>query len=136
MTAEPPRILVIDDDEALARLLEVAFRTTSAEVVTHSRGYGVLQLVATHRPALVVLDVMMPGLDGPSVLELLRQDPELSRTRVVLWSAMAREQLAEAAEAAGADGYLEKTVGPRELVAQVTQWLMMWDGVQIGAGAT
>lgn len=136
MTEEPPRILVIDDDEALARLLEVAFRTTRAQVVTHTRGYGVLQLVATHRPVLVVLDAMMPGLDGPSVLELLRQDPELSGTRVVLWSAMPREELAAAAEAAGADGYLEKTVGPRQLVDQVRQWLMAWDGVEIASEAT
>lgn len=133
MIDEPPRILVIDDDEDLSRLLAVAFRRTKAKVVTHSRGYGVLQLVATHRPAVVILDVMMPGLDGSSVLELLRQDPELSKTRVVLWSAMPYDTLRERAEAAGADGFIEKVRGPAALVAQITEWLRLWQGLDISA---
>ncbi|MGE0785567.1 MAG: response regulator [Sandaracinaceae bacterium] len=131
MSAAAPVILVIDDDEALLRLVELAFRSTRARVVTHARGYGALALIGSERPDVVILDAMMPGLDGPSVLELVRADGELRTTRVVLWSALPKDQLAERAERGGADGYLEKTVGARQLVDQVAHWLLTWDGVAI-----
>ncbi len=128
---EPPRILVIDDDEALVRLLELAFRGTRARVDSHTRGYGALQRLAELRPALVILDLTMPGLDGASVLELIREDPELRGTRVVLWSALPAARIAEVARQGGADGFLEKTTRPRELVERVRGWLQAWDGVAL-----
>lgn len=87
---ERPVILVVDDDPATARLMELALRTTRAQVVTHYRAFGLLEAIAAHKPALVVLDVMMPGLDGPSLVQLVRADPELARTRIVLWSGSIR----------------------------------------------
>lgn len=131
IAVDPPCILVVDDDPASARLLEVAFRTTRARVVKHARAFGVLEAVAEHRPVLVVLDVMMPGLDGPSLVELLRADPELARTRVVLFSAIDRADLVRRGAACGADAVLEKVVGPRAAVDQLCAWLREWDALAL-----
>ena len=128
----PPRILVIDDDEACARLLEVAFRRTRAEVVRQSRSFGALSRVAEVQPVAVILDVTMPGLDGPSIVELLRADPELSGTRVILWSALPREDLERRAAECGADAFYEKVASASAFVTQVASWLAQWDGVDLG----
>jgi putative two-component system response regulator len=132
MSEQPPCILVVDDDDSNTRLMELAFRGTNAEVVAHNRAFGVLQLIATHRPVVVILDVMMPGLDGPSLVELVRDDPELRGTRIVLWSAMDKAALEQAGAQCGADGVVEKTRGPRALVDQISSWLSEWDGVVLG----
>ncbi len=129
--SEPPCVLVVDDDPPTARLLEVAFRRTRAKVVTHHRAFGVLEAVALHRPVLVVLDVMMPGLDGPSLVELLRADRDLARTRVVLWSALDLDDLTARGERCGADGVLEKVRGPRAAVDQICAWLLDWDALDL-----
>ena len=126
-----PAVLVVDDDPAMARLLELALSTTRARVLTHRRAFGVLELVAEHRPSLLVLDVMMPGLDGPSLVELIRSDPELARTRVVLWSALDRDELRRRGAACGADGVIEKVAGVRALIDQLSDWLRDWDGVAL-----
>lgn len=131
MHAEPPRILVVEDDPAAARLLQVAFRATRAEVVIQPRAFGVLEAVAAQRPLVVVLDVMMPGLDGPSLVELLRADPELSRTRVVLWSALDGAELARRGRACGADAVLEKIAGPRAAVDRIAEWVRDWHGIEL-----
>ncbi len=131
MPSEPPVILVVDDDPDNVRLLELALRPTRAQVVTQTRAFGLLEAIAAHRPALVVLDVMMPGLDGPSLVELVRADPELSDTRVVLWSAIDGADLARRALACRADGSIEKVAGPRAAVDRICEWLLEWDGIAL-----
>lgn len=128
---ERPVILVVDDDPATARLMELALRTTRAQVVTQHRAFGLLEAIAAHKPALVVLDVMMPGLDGPSLVQLVRADPELARTRIVLWSALDPGDLARRALACGADASLEKVVGPRAAVDRICEWLRAWDSIEL-----
>ncbi len=83
MSPNPAVILVIDDDEQMLRLVELAFRGTRARVVRQHGGFGALTAIATHRPALVLLDVTMPGLDGPSLVELVRADGELKMRQVL-----------------------------------------------------
>lgn len=126
-----PRILVIEDDEACARMLEIAFRTTRAEVTIQMGAFGALTAIASLRPVLVILDVTMPGLDGPSIVELLRSDEELASTRVVLWSALEREDLDARGRECGADAVYEKVSSPVAFVQQVVSWLAQWDGIDI-----
>lgn len=131
-TSDAPIVLVVDDDPASARLMELALhKTTRARVITQHRAFGLLEAIAEHRPVLVVLDVMMPGLDGPSLVELVRADREIARTRVVLWSALDRAELARRAAACGADASLEKVTGPRAAVDQLCEWLRAWDDVEL-----
>lgn len=131
VSSERPCVLVVDDDPHAARLLELAFRTTRARVVTHNRAFGVLEAVAAERPVVLVLDVMMPGLDGPSLVELLRADRELARTRVVLWSALDPADLARRGQRCGADAVLEKIVRPRDVVEQIREWVLAWHSIDL-----
>lgn len=133
MSSAPPVILVIDDDDEMLRLVTLAFRRTAATVVTQNGGFGALTAIASRRPVVVLLDVTMPGLDGPAVVELVRGDPELARTRVIFWSALGREALDEARERSGADAAIPKTAGATALVDQVCDWLLAWDGVDLRA---
>jgi len=79
--------------------------------------------MAEERPDVVVLDVMMPGLDGASVTQLVRADPELAGTKVLLYSAMEEDRLAAKAAECGADGHVAKTAGPLAVVRAVERLL-------------
>jgi len=112
-------VLVVDDDPDILRLVGLALSQLPVEVVERNRAFGVLNAVAEHRPALVLLDVTMPGLDGSHVTELIRADPELSDSQVLLYSALDESDLARRARACGADGYVLKTRGPLALAQEV-----------------
>ena len=133
VSISPPKVkvLIVEDDPALARLAEKVLEHAGAEVHVHDRGFGVLQRLASYRPNVLLLDVMLPGLDGPALVELIRADAELTRTRVVLWSALSAADLHKRARACGADGSIEKAKGPKHLVAQLTTWLRVWQGVEL-----
>lgn len=126
-----PCILIIDDDEDCTRMLSAAFRLTRAEVIRQHRAVGTLSAVSELKPALVILDVTMPGLSGPSIVELLRDDEELAHTRVVLWSALTRDRLEAHMRECHADACYEKTKSPVEFVHTITRWLAEWDGIDI-----
>lgn len=83
----PPRVLLVDDDPAIMRLLEVNFRISGFEIETASRGDDAVRRATSSPPDAIVMDVMMPGLDGYDVCRLLREEPSLSRTPVVFLTA-------------------------------------------------
>ena len=82
-----PRVLLVDDDPVILRLLEVNFRLDGFDVSTASHGSVALDRVREQRPDAVVLDVMMPGLDGYEVAAAIRADAELSATHIVFLTA-------------------------------------------------
>lgn len=116
-------MLVVDDDPLIGRIVERVLRQTPYEVVSTRRSIGVLNLIATHRPALVLLDVNMPGLGGPSLVKLIREDPAIRETTVLLHSAIDEAALAHKARESGADGYIAKTAGVQTLERSLDRWL-------------
>ena len=86
-----PRVLLVDDDPVILRLLEVNFRSDGFEVSTASHGGEALERVRELRPDAVVLDVMMPGLDGYEVAGRIRADDELLSTHLVFLTARTQE---------------------------------------------
>ncbi|MFK7984852.1 MAG: response regulator [Sandaracinaceae bacterium] len=110
------RILLVDDDPRMTRITARVLEKAGFEVESTNHSFGVLNLVAVSRPDVVVIDLKMPGLRGTELLELLRADPELAGTRVVLFSGVVEHELRAYAESANADGYLHKTAGPAALV--------------------
>lgn len=101
-------VLVADDDPSILDFTSRVVTKAGHRVVRAERGDVALELVRKERPALVFLDVLMPGLDGLEVCRAIRADAALARTPVVLVSAMGEDRLVTAARDAGADGYLTK----------------------------
>ncbi|MFP4150050.1 MAG: response regulator [Nitriliruptoraceae bacterium] len=114
-----PRVLVADDDEDIRAFLEITLQLAGFEVVLASDGQEALELAHTGHPDIIVLDVMMPNLDGLAALERLRVDPRTGHLPVMLLTARARTDDAIEGLDRGADDYLAKPFDPDELVARV-----------------
>jgi DNA-binding response OmpR family regulator len=113
-------ILVVDDDPKIVRLLRTYLEREGFAVVEASDGQQALAAIALQDPLLIVLDVMLPQVDGMAVLEALRR---MSRTPVVMLSARGQVDDRIAGLELGADDYLAKPFSPAELVVRVRRLL-------------
>jgi len=112
-------ILVVDDDVKIVRLVRTYLERDGFSVVTAADGPAALQAIETHRPALVVLDLMLPELDGRAVIRAVRRDDEAARTPILVLSARSSTIDRIAGLEDGADDYLPKPFSPAELVLRV-----------------
>jgi DNA-binding response OmpR family regulator len=119
------KILVVDDDENIRRLVSFTLTDLGHEVIEASGGNEAVAAVRDHEPVLMVLDVMMPGMDGFAVLKELRRTGMKGKTRVVMLTAKTQETDFVAGYNLGADDYLTKPFDPDELALQVTETLML-----------
>lgn len=114
-----PRVLVVDDDPVILRLLEVNFRLDGFEVATASRGDDAIAAVDRDPPDALVVDVMMPGVDGYEVCERLRGDPRFSDLPIVMLTARSQDEDRTRGAEFGIAGYVTKPFDPADLVAFV-----------------
>ncbi len=112
-------ILVVDDDAKIVRLVRTYLERDGFSVVTAADGPGALDAIETHSPALVVLDLMLPELDGRAVIRAVRRDDEAGRTPILVLSARSSTIDRIAGLEDGADDYLPKPFSPAELVLRV-----------------
>jgi two-component system alkaline phosphatase synthesis response regulator PhoP len=112
-------ILVVDDDAKIVRLVRTYLERDGFMVVTAADGPGALDAIERHAPALVVLDLMLPGLDGRAVIRAVRRDEESGRTPILVLSARSSTVDRIAGLEDGADDYLPKPFSPAELVLRV-----------------
>jgi DNA-binding response OmpR family regulator len=113
-------ILVVDDDPVIQKLLSVNFEMEGYNVLTASDGLEGLDAVSANRPDLVLLDVMMPRMDGVEVAKRLKADEATRDIPIILLSAKAQSADIEKGLAAGADDYVTKPFDPLELLDKVT----------------
>ena len=113
--ATAPKILVIDDDPGVRRLVKDVLELEGFEVTVAGDGYAGLHLIETDRPDCVVLDVMMPGLDGHGVLTRIRSGGG-RHLPVVMLTAAAGDEQAWQAWTEGVDYFLAKPFEPEELL--------------------
>lgn len=111
-----PLVLVVDDDHKILRLLRIELTAQGFQVIMAERGEDALQLIERQRPDLVVLDIIMPGMDG---LEVLRRLRENSGVPVILLTAKGTDADKILGLELGADDYLAKPFNPEELTARV-----------------
>jgi two-component system cell cycle response regulator len=104
------RVLVVDDNIVNVRLLEELLKSASFEVATAMSGGAALEQVAQFRPDIVLLDVMMPDMDGYEVCRRIRQDQKTARLPVIMITALDKESDREMAQEAGANDFLSKPV--------------------------
>ena len=112
-------ILVVDDEQDIVDLISYNLSKEGYEVATASNGTDAVMLAQRLRPDLVILDIMMPGLDGFEVCRTLRQDPSLQTTAIVFLTAKAGEIDQILGLELGADDYIQKPISPRVLLARV-----------------
>jgi two-component system alkaline phosphatase synthesis response regulator PhoP len=113
------RILVVDDEIYIVHILEFSLTMEGYTVLTASDGEEALKMIEQERPDLVVLDIMMPKLDGYEVCRRLRQDDQFGTLPVILLSAKGRPVDREAGLHAGADDYIAKPFSPRKLLEKI-----------------
>jgi len=104
------RVLVIDDDEALLDVMRGFLGSSGYEVETARHGFLAGYLAGHHRPDVILLDILMPGLDGYEVLSLMRRRPEARRIPVVACTSLKGTEAEARIRAAGFDGYVKKPI--------------------------
>jgi len=129
MGAQPAKILVADDDRMLRKAAETTLRRKGYTVSTASDGEEVLRLTRSERPDVIVLDLIMPKLQGFNVLQTLKQDVITSAIPVIVLSSLAQECDRLEALSLGAVAYFEKSnLSLGELVKQVEAALVSSKG--------
>jgi DNA-binding response OmpR family regulator len=103
-----PRVLIVDDDARLAHIVGLYFQVQHFEVVTVSNGEQAMGLLRRGLPDLVILDVMMPGLDGISVCRRIRSMPGAAALPIIVFTALSDAADLAGARAAGADQVITK----------------------------
>jgi DNA-binding response OmpR family regulator len=109
------KILLIDDDADFLRLTSLIFKATGAQVITSPNGLEGMGKLFTHRPDLIILDAMLPGVDGFQICKRIRQ---FSNTPLIMMSALDQDQLMLQGLEAGADDFLSKPINPEILLAR------------------
>ena len=115
----PLRVAVIDDDPDMVKIIKLLLETRGFEAVGAYSGEDGLELVQREAPDVVLLDIMMPGLDGFEVCHELKSDEETRGIPVIFVTAMSVEDCAQRASAAVASGYIGKPFKPAELIGKI-----------------
>jgi diguanylate cyclase (GGDEF)-like protein len=115
----PETILVVDDDPDIARFVEVNLRSAGYNVAVAGDGEEALERAGDLRPDLVLLDVMMPRIDGFEVAQRLRKNPQTANTSIIMLTAKALSADKVTGLQSGADDYIIKPFDPIELLARV-----------------
>ena len=124
-------IYVVEDDPDVSRLIEYNLRSAGYEVSTFFSGAPVVPMAALARPALFLLDIMLPGMSGFDLCRQIRQHERLGKTPVIFVSAKTQESDRLQAFDVGGDGYITKPFSPRELLARIRNVLRVPQDVPI-----
>ena len=113
------RILVVDDEIYIVHILDFSLGMEGYEVLTALDGEQALEKARAEKPDLIVLDIMMPKLDGYETCQRLKADPEVKDVPVILLSAKGRNVDQKVGFEVGADDYITKPFSPRKLVERI-----------------
>ncbi|MCB1246807.1 MAG: response regulator [Acidimicrobiia bacterium] len=116
---------MIEDSPSVRRLIEVCLRVLDVSISVAGDGPSGLAAIETDDPAVVVLDIGLPGLDGWEVLRRIREHPPTSDLKVLVLTAHAQPEMADRAARGGADAFMTKPFRPLELREQVEKLLSL-----------
>jgi twitching motility two-component system response regulator PilG len=121
--AGPIKVLVIDDSNTIRRSAEMFLRQAGYEVILAEDGFDALAKIADHQPRLIFVDIMMPRLDGYQTCALIKQNPKLKATPVIMLSSKDGVFDRARGRLAGSDRYLTKPFTKEGLIAAVTEYV-------------
>ena len=117
MNASERTILIVEDNPLIIKMVGLQLKQNGYRVISASNGFQGLKMARSDSPDLILLDLMLPGIDGFEVLNQLRADPQTGHLPVVVISAKSAQADVEMANRIGASGYLVKPFGTPELLA-------------------
>ena len=117
------RILAVDDEPHILKLVAFSLKSGGYEVLEATDGLSAIQVACAEQPDLVLMDVMMPALDGYEACRRLKADPETADIPVIMLTAKTQAAEQKTGMDAGASGYITKPFTPKDLVAQVSEFL-------------
>jgi two-component system alkaline phosphatase synthesis response regulator PhoP len=115
------RILVVDDEEGIVKLVKMYLEHYHYEVITANDGQEGLEKAKTDKPDLIVLDLMLPKINGYKVCGLLKKDTKYAKTPIILFTAKAQEKDVKLGEEVGADAYITKPFEPEVLLSKIEE---------------
>ena len=118
------KILIVDDEPNIVMSLEYTFKKNNYEVFIARDGKETLDILKTNFPDVIILDIMMPMVDGFATLEQIRKDDNLKHTKVLFLSAKNKASDIEKGLALGADAYMTKPFTIKKIVEQISELLV------------
>jgi twitching motility two-component system response regulator PilG len=119
----PARVLVIDDSNTIRRSAELFLRQAGYEVILAEDGFDALAKISDHQPQVIFVDIMMPRLDGYQTCALIKQNPQLKSTPVIMLSSKDGVFDRARGRLAGSDRYLTKPFTQEALIEAVHQYI-------------
>lgn len=113
------RILIVDDEEDILNVLKFRLEANNYEVLTASDGHEGLNKARTERPDLLILDLMLPKLDGYKVCRMLKFDESYKAIPIIMFTAKAQQKDEELGKEMGADAYIAKPFEPEILLEKI-----------------
>ena len=126
-------ILLVDDEPDILEIISYNLSAEGYNVITAENGKEGLKLAKKKRPQLIILDVMMPGMDGIEACEQMRKEPELNDTVIAFLTARGEDYSQMAGFDAGADDYITKPIKPKILVSKVKALLRRFRETEAGS---
>ena len=120
---KPKKILIVDDTPDIVQFLVVRLRSEGFDTLTAYNGFDALEVTRKEKPDLIILDVMMPQLNGFQVCRKIKQDPDLVHIPVIFLTAKDQPSDKFWGEEVGSSAYLTKPVDPREVAQKVHELL-------------
>jgi len=117
------KVLVVEDNSELLELLRLSFNSAGFSVLTAGNGVAALEMTRKSSPDLVVLDVMLPELDGMAVCDMLRKDSATAAVPIIMMTGLSGELSRLAGLDSGATVYITKPVNPETLIAKTKEIL-------------
>ena len=121
--AEPVKVLVIDDSNTIRRSAEMFLRQAGYEVILAEDGFDALAKISDHHPRVIFIDIMMPRLDGYQTCALIKQNPKLKSTPVIMLSSKDGVFDRARGRLAGSDRYLTKPFTKEGLIEAVNEYV-------------
>jgi len=115
----PSRILLVDDEPNVVKLLTMRLKLSGYDVITANNGQEGLEKAQQEKPDLIILDLMMPQLNGYEVCMMLKQDTRYRKVPIIVLSAKAQERDKQLGKECGSDAFLSKPYQPEALLSQI-----------------
>ena len=115
----PKEILIVDDEPSIVVPIQFLMEQQGYSVIVAENGHDALDIIYKYIPDLILLDIMLPGIDGYEVCEIVRLNPKLRGVKIIFLTAKGREVEIAKGLALGADAYITKPFSNAELVAKV-----------------